>query len=122
MLDDLICDDHVFDSIDTSSVDDYPSDNDFSDDPSDDSYNFFESFLGNQDIELDDYSGLEHLNNADDIDDTDMNSNGNEFHSGGHYKSVSFTGLGRCSVCGCGRWAGFGNECENCGHFFDKHI
>lgn len=41
-----------------------------------------------------------------------------------HSKSsvISFTGNGRCRVCSCGGWAGFGDTCENCGHFYNKHI
>lgn len=41
-----------------------------------------------------------------------------------HYRSsnIAFTGNGRCSVCNCGGWAGFGDTCENCGHFYNKHI
>lgn len=41
-----------------------------------------------------------------------------------HYRSsnISFTGNGRCRVCNCGGWAGFGDTCENCGHFYNKHI
>lgn len=35
--------------------------------------------------------------------------------------SISFTGYGRCSVCDCGKWAGYGDICENCGHFYNKH-
>lgn len=36
--------------------------------------------------------------------------------------NISFTGNGRCRVCNCGGWAGFGDTCENCGHFYNKHI
>lgn len=39
-------------------------------------------------------------------------------HNGG---TISFKGLGRCTVCSCREWAGFGDHCENCGHFFSKH-
>lgn len=42
----------------------------------------------------------------------------------GHYSSsnIAFTGNGRCRVCNCGGWAGFGDTCANCGHFYNKHI
>ncbi len=36
--------------------------------------------------------------------------------------AISFTGLGRCRVCKCGGWAGYGDTCENCGHLFNNHI
>lgn len=41
-----------------------------------------------------------------------------------HYRSsnIAFTGNGRCRVCNCGGWAGFGDTCANCGHFYNKHI
>lgn len=41
-----------------------------------------------------------------------------------HFRSsnIAFTGNGRCRVCNCGGWAGFGDTCANCGHFYNKHI
>ena len=33
----------------------------------------------------------------------------------------SFTGVGRCSYCGCGSFVGIGNVCENCGHSYEAH-
>lgn len=36
--------------------------------------------------------------------------------------TISFRGNGRCRVCGCGKWAGYGDTCSNCGHFYSKHI
>ena len=38
------------------------------------------------------------------------------------HSQISFKGLGRCRVCSCGGWAGYGDTCNNCGHFFNKHI
>lgn len=38
------------------------------------------------------------------------------------FQGHSLGGNGRCSVCNCGQWAGFGDTCENCGHFYNKHI
>ena len=29
---------------------------------------------------------------------------------------------GRCRVCSCGKWAGYGDTCANCGHFYNQHI
>lgn len=43
-------------------------------------------------------------------------------HTNNNSSAISFTGLGRCRVCKCGGWAGYGDTCENCGHFFNKHI
>lgn len=55
-------------------------------------------------------------NSGEDINETALS------HS--HYRSSSivFTGNGRCRVCNCGGWAGFGDTCANCGHFYNKHI
>lgn len=44
-----------------------------------------------------------------------------------HSHQPSFTGRslgwnGRCRVCSCGKWAGFGDTCANCGHFYNQHI
>ena len=33
----------------------------------------------------------------------------------------SFTGVGRCSYCGCGSFVGIGNVCEDCGHSYKAH-
>lgn len=46
---------------------------------------------------------------------------------GSHSHQPSFTGHslgwnGRCRVCSCGKWAGYGNTCANCGHFYNQHI
>lgn len=43
-------------------------------------------------------------------------------HDYKHQSHISFTGNGRCRLCNCGKWAGFGDTCENCGHFYNKHI
>lgn len=43
-------------------------------------------------------------------------------HSHKYRSQIAFTGNGRCRVCNCGGWAGFGDTCENCGHFYNKHI
>ena len=42
-------------------------------------------------------------------------------HEEQEHTGISFKGHGRCKLCGCGKWAGYGNVCKNCGHFFDKH-
>lgn len=44
-----------------------------------------------------------------------------------HSHQPSFTGHslgwnGRCRVCSCGKWAGYGDTCANCGHFYNQHI
>lgn len=43
------------------------------------------------------------------------------------YSNPTFAGHslgwnGRCRVCSCGKWAGFGDTCANCGHFYNQHI
>lgn len=35
---------------------------------------------------------------------------------------VSFGGNGKCRLCSCGKWSGYGDVCSNCGHFYNKHI
>ena len=47
-------------------------------------------------------------------------TNSEEHHH--DHSQISFKGLGRCRVCSCGGWAGYGDTCNNCGHFFNKHI
>ena len=47
-------------------------------------------------------------------------------HGTNHYRPVSFGHSlgwnGRCRVCSCGAWAGFGDTCACCGHFYKDHI
>lgn len=54
-------------------------------------------------------------------DDTNHSLTNSEEHHHDH-SQISFKGLGRCRVCSCGGWAGYGDTCNNCGHFFNKHI
>lgn len=47
-------------------------------------------------------------------------------HGANPYRPVSFGHSlgwnGRCRVCSCGGWAGFGDTCACCGHFYKDHI
>lgn len=47
-------------------------------------------------------------------------------HSENPYRPISFGHSlgwnGRCRVCSCGGWAGFGDTCACCGHFYKDHI
>lgn len=58
------------------------------------------------------------------LDDGYYNESEQISQSHNHYRSsnIAFTGNGRCRVCNCGGWAGFGDTCANCGHFYNKHI
>lgn len=38
------------------------------------------------------------------------------------HSPISFTGSGRCKLCDCGCYAGIGNVCKNCGHFYCNHF
>lgn len=56
-----------------------------------------------------------------DEDDTLSNMSESQTHQ------TTFTGHslgwnGRCRVCSCGKWAGYGDTCANCGHFYNQHI
>lgn len=37
------------------------------------------------------------------------------------HNEISFKGHGKCKLCGCGKWVGYGNVCKNCGHFYVNH-
>lgn len=117
MLDDLFFDNlDTFDDIDTSDVD---IDDDFVDDSSD----FYDSFIATDidDLEIDCYEDLHSLSSeAHDDDIVDIHQE--DHHESNKISQISFTGLGRCRVCNCGGWAGYGDTCANCGHFFNKHI
>lgn len=66
-----------------------------------------------QETELDIIDSNSH---ADHIEDVEKNEDTNRAGT------ISFKGNGRCRVCGCGKWAGYGDTCANCGHFYNKHI
>lgn len=103
------------DDIDTSEIECDGFDDDNSD--------FYDSFCG--DLEYDLLSDGTDLNEPElsSLEDTDGNGASDAHpHKEHHSSEISFTGNGRCRVCGCGQWAGFGDTCENCGHFYNKHI
>lgn len=53
-----------------------------------------------------------------DIDTSSLSSHSHQPSFMGH----SLGWNGRCRVCSCGKWAGFGDTCANCGHFYNQHI
>ncbi len=104
----------TFDDIDTSDVD--------IDESYDDSYDLYDSFATVEDIELDDIDEFQGFVAEDSSNNDFIDSTHEHHHESNKTSQISFTGLGRCRVCNCGGWAGFGDTCENCGHFFNKHI
>ena len=117
MLDDFILDDlGSLDGIDISDldVDGIPSGGDSSD--------FYDSFCAAQET-ISFESGDEDFSFSeptDEISHAEVDKPENiDSHERYH---ISFTGNGRCRVCGCRSWAGFGDTCANCGHFYNKHI
>lgn len=115
MLEDLIFDNlDTFDDIDTSDVD--------IDDSYDESSDFYDSFETAEEIELEDIDEFQGFVAEESSDDSSVDSPYIHHHESNKTSQISFTGLGRCKVCNCGGWAGFGDTCENCGHLFNKHI
>lgn len=115
MLDDIIFDNlDSFDDIDTSDVE---IEDDYSDSP--DFYDSFFENLDNSDDDKNEDGSFTDLSNLSSTENIEIESHQ---HIDNKASTISFTGLGRCRVCNCGRWAGFGDTCENCGHLFNKHI
>lgn len=50
------------------------------------------------------------------------NSASEHTHDAPTFLGRSLSMNGRCRVCSCGKWAGFGDTCANCGHFYNQHI
>lgn len=72
------------------------------------------------DIISSDIEGIEddfHFNE----DEIDSNTEEHHQHKEQKHDAISFKGHGSCKLCGCGRFAGHGNVCKNCGHFFSNH-
>lgn len=117
-------DDFILDSLD--SIDDIDTSDLFTSiTESEDSYSdFFDSFvIPSDDIEAD----VDDANLFLDTDSASMPKHNQTDEQSDNYESheryhISFKGNGRCSVCGCRRWAGYGDTCANCGHFYNKHI
>ena len=111
--------------LDPDSID---SDNIFSDDSIDHNDDLLEN--SEHDIDYYEFDTDDGLIDDRDIERTESLISDSEDNTGEinsphkHYSSsnISFTGNGRCRVCNCGGWAGFGDTCENCGHFYNKHI
>lgn len=106
-----------WDSIDTSTIENDTMDEEMAD--------FYDSIGRDEsillDLDLEDFNsdGVSSINDAVADGATVLHSHTHQEHTS---SSISFTGNGRCRVCSCGSWAGFGNTCENCGHFYNKHI
>ena len=115
MIENLIFDNlDTFDDIDSSDVD--------IDEIYDESSDFYDSFVSTEELELDDIDEIHGLVDEDSSNSDSVDSTLEYHHELNKVSQISFTGLGRCRVCNCGGWAGFGDTCENCGHFFNKHI
>lgn len=115
MLDDLFFDNlDSFDGIDTLDAD-------IDDGLEGDSSDFYDSFIVTEELKIDDYDVL-HGFSSESHDDDIVETHTGHYHELNKTSQISFTGLGRCRVCNCGGWAGYGDTCENCGHLFNKHI
>jgi len=121
MLDDYILDD--MDSFEIESDDSY-SDDKFEYEGTEDfehTDSFFDSSEDSSSPLLDD----ENISNTNSFIEPD-----NQFDSSAYrttqYRPVAFGHSlgwnGRCRVCSCGAWAGFGDTCACCGHFYKDHI
>ncbi len=117
MWENFISEDLVsLDDIDTSEIE--------CDGCSDDDSDFYDSFddeslgfdFSSEEMDMDEPE----LSSLEDTDESGASNT--HLHKEHHSSEISFTGNGRCRVCGCGQWAGFGDTCENCGHFYNKHI
>lgn len=115
MIEDFFFDNlDTFDDIDTSEVD-------IDDGLVGDSSDFYDSFMVTDELEIDCYDDI-HGFSSETYDDDLVETHTEHHHESNKTSQISFTGLGRCRVCNCGGWAGYGDTCENCGHFFNKHI
>jgi len=121
MLDDYILDD--LDSFDMVSEESYSTEQ-FEDEGTEyieQTDSFFHSLEDSSSSLLDD----ENISTANSfIEPTDQFDSA--VHGPNHYRPVSFGHSlgwnGRCRVCSCGGWAGFGDTCACCGHFYKDHI
>lgn len=105
------------DDVDTSDVDkDFSSENDLND-----SSVMEESVLSDFVSESLSSSVIE------DNSESQFHAENEDFQTRYRPKSLAFQGHGlswngRCRVCSCGKWAGFGDTCACCGHFYKDHI
>lgn len=84
----------------------------------DDSINLTNTYIPDE-FDVDDISSISLKQQVESIENDDRSFNhDHEYRS----SSIAFTGNGRCRICNCGGWAGFGDICANCGHFYNKHI
>lgn len=121
----------MIDITDIGNLDDFDPDSVGSTDPfeSDDTG---EGYNQNDEIESDfdfygmdgnEFEGSDVENTESLVDNVEENiSDSTSVHRQYRSSNIAFTGNGRCRVCNCGGWAGFGDTCANCGHFYNKHI
>lgn len=119
MLEDLFFDNlDTFDDIDISDIE-------HSTDFTNDSYDFCDSFIYTEDLDLDNYDELQKLSLEVSDDDKIVGTQQEHHHEPIKKSQISF-GLGTHCIeygCHCGNFRGtFGAVCTNCGHGYDKHF